>query len=114
MDDAQPTQPAKPPKAVAVAVALGVFFHVFMPASSASKLGLDGMDMLVSAIVAAIVLFGVYRMRRWAVVTYALLAIATILVGTATRGVTWRGLLMALVLRTAVAGPSLYYWKRLS
>src|SRR3954447_10049991 len=78
----------KPPKAVGYAVEIGVV------AVAASMLRGPGGAVLrvVNMVFAAIILYGIYRMRRWAVWSYLVLTGITVATAVATYGLgAWRG-----------------------
>jgi hypothetical protein len=126
--DAAQRQASTPPNAVVVAVGLGIFvfigsplvrilehFGVGSPAAHVEFLRGSILDNAINAILGAVVLFGMYRMRRWGVLMYFALLLLTVIRAVSIYGLSaWRGLLLLLIIRCAFGVPSLYYWKKLS
>ncbi len=79
------------------------------------KGSIDAVLRVIDTLLVGIILYGIYRMRRWAVWSYLLLTVIAAAIGVAQFGLgAWRGLLVGGSLRIAIVAPSLYYWKRLS
>jgi hypothetical protein len=104
----------KPPRAVGYAVEIGVLVSLVLVFNHPIRGSIDAVLRVTNTFLSGIILYGMYRMRRWAVWTYLLLTIMTAATAVALVGLgAWRGLLIGGILRTAIVAPPLYYWKRL-
>ena len=105
----------KPPRAVGYAVEIGVVLLLVVVFNHPISGSIDAVLRVTNTFLSGIVLYGMYRMRRWAVWTYLLLTVMTAATAVALVGLgAWRGLLIGGILRIAIVAPPMYYWKRLT
>jgi hypothetical protein len=106
---------AKPPTTVRYAVEIGVVFLAVGLLGRPLRGPADAVLRVVNTLLGGAILYGIYRMRRWAVWSYLLLTFVSIGTGAAMFGLAaWRGLIAGGVLRVALLVPSMFYWRRLT
>jgi hypothetical protein len=104
----------KPPKSVGYAVEIGIVLLAVGLFGRSVKGPIDAVLRLADAILFAIILYWIYRMRRRAVWAYLLLTAVSAAIGLGIFGLAaWRGLVIGTAARIALITPSLYYWRRL-
>jgi hypothetical protein len=105
----------KPPRAVGYAVEIGVVLLLVVVFNHPISGSIDAVLRVTNTFLSGIVLYGMYRMRRWAVWTHLLLTVMAAATAVALVGLgAWRGLLIGGILRIAIVAPPMYYWKRLT